>query len=422
MSLMRSDKSLVTVIVLLCLAGSWLSGELVRHHIDPGSAGLLTHVCEAVSDGSCATTLDSRFSEIMLLGRVVVPVAFLGLAYFVFIGAWFGLVGSARSTGRPPWHRLPRHVGGCGLAMSAAYLGVMALGFADWCVACTAVHVVNAIVVVLVWRLTGDSRRGTGGIAAPLNTRQALNAVAVAAILIGGLWLYRHETLLHRAQRDRLLPYRALVTALRQDPEILLREFFSQPIHEIPPRATESPGESRLVVFTDYQCPACACHAASFQEPVTALFEGRLSVQVRHFPLSSDCNDAVDSAIHPDACRAARAAEAARRQGGEAAFRRTHELLFEHRHRLGDDLYRELADGLGLDVDLLLLEMESDEVRRIVAADIELAQTLGVTGTPAVFLDGRRVPELCRDSAVFWKAYAGVTTAPAAQERLARDP
>ncbi|MHC4776699.1 MAG: DsbA family protein, partial [Planctomycetota bacterium] len=62
---------------------------------------------------------------------------------------------------------------------------------------------------------------------------------------------------------------------------------------------------------------------------------------------------------------------------------------------------------------------DSDEVRRIVADDVALAQELGVIGTPAMFLDGRFVNDLCQ-SAVFWRTYAR-TQAPMPQTELAKD-
>jgi protein-disulfide isomerase len=96
-----------------------------------------------------------------------------------------------------------------------------------------------------------------------------------------------------------------------------------------------------------------------------------------------------------------------------------HHALFENRDRLGDETYRRLARQIDLDPDLLAATMESDAVRRIVAGDIALANELGIAGTPAMFLDGRLVNELC-ESAVFWRAYAAAGR-PAAQTELARD-
>ncbi|MHC4217799.1 MAG: DsbA family protein [Planctomycetota bacterium] len=422
----RSDRTLVAAIVLLCLAGAWVSGELVRQHAG-ATGGLLARICHAV-DGSgtgCAATRDSRFSELRIpvprptrdlsitVREVTVPVAFLGLAYFVFIGAWYVVAGHGR-----PWHRVPLHVAGCGLVMSLFYTGVMAFGAASWCVGCLAVHAINLALVTAVWRLT---RTQPSDETNPITKRQALAAVSVALVLVGGLWLYRRDNLSHRAERGRLLPYREMVISLQRDPEFLMREHLAQPHRDIPLRPTEivPDGHARLVVFTDFECPSCFCHAMTTQQKLVELFAGRMTVLVRHYPLCRDCNDGVDGVLHANACRAALAAEAARDLGGEAAFRQMHHLLFENRDRLGDVTYRELAGQVGLDADLLMTRMDSAEVRRIVADDIALANELGIDGTPAVFLDGRHVSDLC-ESAVFWRAYARNGQATR-QAELARD-
>ncbi len=49
--------------------------------------------------------------------------------------------------------------------------------------------------------------------------------------------------------------------------------------------------------------------------------------------------------------------------------------------------------------------MRGEAVRRIVESDIALADALGVTGTPTLFLDGRRVTRLC-ETPRFWEAVA----------------
>ena len=81
----------------------------------------------------------------------------------------------------------------------------------------------------------------------------------------------------------------------------------------------------------------------------------------------------------------------------------------------GSDLYRELAREIGLDPELLAIQMDSDEVHRLLADDIALARELGVTGTPAMFLDGRPVSELC-DTPAFWRNYAKTHARPAGFE------
>ena len=179
------------------------------------------------------------------------------------------------------------------------------------------------------------------------------------------------------------------------------------------------PVPPRLVVFTDFQCPACYCAAQSIENDIVAVFGGTIDVHLRHYPLCSDCNADVAGSIHPQACAAARAAESARLQGGEPAVRRMSALLFARRGELDDDVYRRLAGEIGLDPELLAAQMDSEEVHRLLRDDIAPARALGVTGTPAMFLDGRPVTELCNTFA-FWRTYAKTHTGSAGIEIAGR--
>ncbi|MFQ5810910.1 MAG: DsbA family protein, partial [Armatimonadota bacterium] len=238
-------------------------------------------------------------------------------------------------------------------------------------------------------------------------TASAAWTSGVSLILIAGLWQYRRAHLAFGDQLNKLLPYKSLVTSLQNDPEFLLREYYAQRQHQIPLRsgAFVAADRPQLVVFTDFECPACYCNSLAVRRQVAEAFEGRLAVLVRHYPLCNACNSNVKSEFHQNACDAAYAAEAARLQGGETAFWQMHDLLFRNRKKLGKGLYRSLALQIGLDADLLLRDMDGENVRQIVASDIELAKKLDVKGTPAMFLDGRRITELCQGP-VFWQAFA----------------
>ncbi len=433
---MKHSRIILICILLLCLAGAWISGDLVRQHAG-ATDGFLARVCRATTGTGCSAALESRWSEITipvpiptrdfstLVRRVKVPVAFLGLAYFVFMGIWFGLLGGPRRFGRP-WHQLPLHIGYCSLSFSVLFVGLMAVGASPWCLLCLAVHVINALLVAAVWQIA-RRREAAGDIPAAsppeqlarvtLTTREVLATLTVALAVVAGLWLHRRENLMHRTEQTRLSQFETMVTSLQRDPEFLRREFLAQPRHEIPRRETETDidGRPRLVVFTDFQCPACYCNAQAIKNGIVVVLDGAIDVQLRHYPLCNECNDDVAGSIHPQACAAARAAEAARLQGGEQAVRRMSELLFARRGELDDDVYRAIAGEIGLDPALLAVQMDSEAVHRLVADDIALARELGVTGTPAMFLDGRRVTELCNTLA-FWRTYAKTHARPAGFE------
>ncbi len=425
-------------VLVLSGTGAWISGQLVKEHAGPwsvggGRGGLFTRVCDATVGAGfdCTGAIKGPWSMIKIpipvpsldsvigVHTVFMPVAFLGLAYFVFMGVWFAFVGRPRRDGYR-WHRIPLGVGLCGMAVSLFYLGVMAVGSAPWCVWCLAVHGINLLLFMVIGRMGAAARqaRSTATVAASewpperiaratLTSRKATSAIAFSLMVIAGLWAYRREHLAFRRELGSLMPYKRVVTDLQEDPAFLLREYDAQPQHEIPLRLGEASGSDhpRLAVFTDFECPACYCNSLGVRHKNTEAFKGKLTVMVRHYPLDNECNANVETELHPNACEAAYAAEAARLQGGDQAFVRMHTLLFENRKALGDSLYRKLAGQIGLDTDRFQADMEGDVVRQIVQSDIKLAQELSVTGTPTMLLNGRRIPKLCQVP-VFWKAFA----------------
>ncbi len=448
---------LLTTILLLSVTGVWISGQLVEQHADLWAAGstgggLFERVCRAgqAMGLDCATGRRSQWSELVVtlpipssdlsfhLHRTIVPVAFLGLAYFVFMAIWFAVVGRP-SPGRGPWQRIPAALGILGLVVSLFYSVMMAVGQAPVCVWCVATHAVNLLLVLAIHRLYRHSALSWRKIAgaAPVSpgaklpdagsvagSRLAACACAFALVLTAGLWFHRHEQLAMADRLHALKPYKDWVTSRRQDPAFLLREHGAQPENAIPLRQGEQTGDDRprLVVFTDYECAACACNAVKIRKQVMPAFNGQLHVAIRHFPLCHRCNPAAGGLDHPNACAAACAVEAARRQGGETAAHRMHDLLFENRRRLGTALYQDLAASIGLDARRFMNDLHDEDVREVIRQDVALAQRLGVDATPTMFLDGRRVTAFGRDNPVFWTAIAREQGAPRGEARVAARP
>jgi protein-disulfide isomerase len=222
--------------------------------------------------------------------------------------------------------------------------------------------------------------------------------------LVAALWLYRHDRIAVQARVDSLLPYRALVRQVQKDSTFLVQAYEAQPA--IPALANAAPGaRAELVVFVDYECQPCFCKTGSLVAKLAETAGDRLAVTYRHYPLDASCNPAVKRSVHAHACAAAYAAEAARTLGGETAFTRMHEALFEHRQALDADQFTQLASSIGLDVDAFAEAMASEPVRQRVHADIALAREANVAGTPTLFLNGRKVPPLV-DAPAFWEAIA----------------
>ncbi len=131
-----------------------------------------------------------------------------------------------------------------------------------------------------------------------------------------------------------------------------------------------------IVEFSDYQCPFCARSEPLVKEALDA-YPTQARFVYKHFPLT---------AIHPQALPAALAATAAQKQG---KFWEMHEKLFANQRALAPEQLREYARVLGLDLARFDADMQSEEVKAMVQEDIQLAQRVGVRGTPTIFVNGK---------------------------------
>ena len=146
-----------------------------------------------------------------------------------------------------------------------------------------------------------------------------------------------------------------------------------------------------LVVFYDYQSAECWRIERDIQE-LMGKYGNRMSVTARHYPLCTDCNVSLGSNSHPNACRAALAAEAAGLLKGNDGFWKMHRWLLGQRGNFTDD---ELKDGLielgYQDMEEFLETMSSPPAFGGVLADIVEAQSLQIRGTPTVLFNGKKL-------------------------------
>jgi len=92
--------------------------------------------------------------------------------------------------------------------------------------------------------------------------------------------------------------------------------------------------------------------------------------------------------LHANAMNAARAALAAHKQG---KFWEMHDKLFANQDALQPDQLKEYAAQIGLNVARFEKDMASSEVQKQIDEESRLADQSGVTGTPTLFVNGKRV-------------------------------
>ncbi|MFV0436391.1 MAG: thioredoxin domain-containing protein [Desulfopila sp.] len=133
-----------------------------------------------------------------------------------------------------------------------------------------------------------------------------------------------------------------------------------------------------LVVFTDFECPYCS-KLEPLLEQVFAQNKDTIKIVFKNMPLS----------FHKMADPAARAALAADMQG---KFWEYHDRIFRA-GTLTPQLLEETAQQIGLDMARFERDRMSPTVQMRIQKDVMDAEKAGVTGTPVVFINGRKLEQ-----------------------------
>ena len=134
-------------------------------------------------------------------------------------------------------------------------------------------------------------------------------------------------------------------------------------------------GDVTVVEFFDYSCPYCKRVAPDVERLLDEDRDVRLVY--KEWPI-----------LGPESVVAARAALAAREQGRYLEF---HDRVMGLKDVTEASVMRAARD-LGLDADQLRADMSAPEVDAHIEQTMELAQALGITGTPAFVIGDQIVP------------------------------
>lgn len=151
----------------------------------------------------------------------------------------------------------------------------------------------------------------------------------------------------------------------------------------------------RLIEYGDFQCTSCGGAHPGIKKIVED-YGDKIGFVFRNFPLTS---------IHPNALAAATAVEAAGLQG---KYWEMHNLLFENQEAwssLSTDQrttkFVEYAAQIGVaNTEKYKTALSSEDIGKKISFDQKLGRDLGVSGTPAFFLNGEKVNDTISGSIV----------------------
>ena len=140
-----------------------------------------------------------------------------------------------------------------------------------------------------------------------------------------------------------------------------------------------------IVEFGDFECPDCKMEAPILRHDLLAAFDGKVRVVFKNYPLDS---------VHPWARSAAVDGRCVYQQG-QPAFWKFYDWIYENHDGITvDNLNMKVlawAGENGVDAVKLGQCIDSKATEPEVSRSIAEGHTLGLSGTPTLFINGRRI-------------------------------
>jgi protein-disulfide isomerase/uncharacterized membrane protein len=371
----------IVVAIALILFGGFMATALwFEHHGESALNGVVRPICGVDATSGCEVVKQSAYSQMAGL-----PTAAAGVFYFasLLLLLGLGLLGNAEQRQRSL--ALVLALCALGVLFDLYLLGVQAFALHAYCKLCLLSYVGSLGGLIALW----PARRALLALArSPLavDTRLPLGAwaagslVLFAAVVLGEIALDDREVLSDPGRAEQYFMQKAV------------RRFEGAPVMTVDlsnaPTVGAPNAPIRAVVYSDFLCPWCRQLAAWLGDYLPRV-QDRLSLTFKNYPLDQTCNPELPRVVHPGSCSMALGAVCAAEQG---RFWPYHNAAFAaglEKATRADAL--KAAQQATLDLPSFERCLDSPSAAQRLAKDIAEARLLGVTGTPTVVIDGKRL-------------------------------
>lgn len=340
----------------MILVGGYLAGHYFEVHF-PTSLVSGT-LCDLSSFWNCDTAV---FSPLAQIGSV--PIALLGgaLGVLVLLTSFFTLRGV---------HQVNYTVAivngiGCLLLLGYSVFWLHAI-----CPGCLIYYVLSFLWLGFYWKFAGDLVPGWD-----------LKVFVVYGLFFAAIWGvtdYRMKSAMD-AQRGSL---EKIVSEFEHASRVNDTRLASPFKLYMSTKAFED-APLRLTLMSDFQCPACKVFADILPKLIKQ-YDGRINVQYMFYPLDPVCNSSVSQPIHPQACEAAYLSVCKRDQ-----FEQIHNEIYAHQSQLPQGWIYDAVERYGVSSCF-----QDPATHKEVESLISQAESAGITATPTLILNGRKIEGL----------------------------
>lgn len=374
-SFISQRKKWLSFTIHLAMIGIALSAYATNHHLLVKSQGATDAACNISSKFNCDDVARSELSEIFSI-----PMGIWGIGFFLSI-AVLGFLAMRR--GKDAEDNMS------GLAGLVVIGSISSLGLGIYsttklgvvCPTCLGIYIVSFLQLVLLF----------------LNFRCLKDVFTFKRLVNGGLTGVLVVGITAAAY-SFFSPAKQPQTPTELTDQASLLPNLDITAHSIPISTSQYSGLGEdyrkglddapvtIVEFADFQCPACS-RMANLLDRVAKQYNGKVRVVFRNYPLDQKCNSSINQRFHEQACDLSVMARCAGQYG---KFWQYHDLVFANQQSVNSANVLKWAKDVGLSQEQINTCKASKSILDKVKEDIALANKVGVSATPTIFINGQK--------------------------------
>ncbi len=384
------------LLIIFSFLGIVVSGILIEHHVHPEtSSKLLQSVCEIGGKSGCDVINQSEASTVLGM-----PIAFWGFLFYSFVFCFALFYGRHKKIF---FIRLIFWFSIFGFLVDFTLFLYSILIVDAICSLCVISYICTIGMLIISGFILKRTSKGESLMKFDFDfiwlSQQPVTVTILCFSLIFSIFVGSFVFLYAKSSSNIGLSSQNHDVLLEEAWKAFQREYESIPVQIIPIEHSPYKGAIdpvlTIVEFADFLCPHCKIAGDSLGE-IIKKYPKSIKVVFKNYPLDQACNDNIKQKFHEGSCKIAYLGLCSSRQK-VSSFWKIHDRIFANHTKwiqlnpIQNSSFTNIISSIGVNPTLALSCLKQEKTKKDTIKDIKLGDSLGLSSTPTLFFNGKKM-------------------------------